>query len=106
MPLGVSILDDECFELRWQHPITESPNLIVSEDELLFSRRLERIDRALVQLGCGHCHLWVALPVFGLVNTWSTPEGHTGSVKILMSRSEERRVGKECVSTCRSRWSP
>src|SRR3546814_1175286 len=22
------------------------------------------------------------------------------------SRSEERRVGKECVSTCRSRWSP
>src|SRR3546814_12570415 len=26
-----------------------------------------------------------------------TPEG---------IRSEERRVGKECVSTCRSRWSP
>src|SRR3546814_3376252 len=23
-----------------------------------------------------------------------------------MRRSEERRVGKECVSTCRSRWSP
>src|SRR3546814_15250258 len=22
------------------------------------------------------------------------------------SRSEERRVGKECVSTCRSRWAP
>src|SRR3546814_13156496 len=27
----------------------------------------------------------------------STQDGH---------RSEERRVGKECVSTCRSRWSP
>src|SRR3546814_12853625 len=25
---------------------------------------------------------------------------------LLVSRSEERRVGKECVSTCRSRWSP
>src|SRR3546814_400160 len=25
---------------------------------------------------------------------------------ILEGRSEERRVGKECVSTCRSRWSP
>src|SRR3546814_17720338 len=25
---------------------------------------------------------------------------------LLASRSEERRVGKECVSTCRSRWSP
>src|SRR3546814_19465044 len=23
-----------------------------------------------------------------------------------IARSEERRVGKECVSTCRSRWSP
>src|SRR3546814_15138776 len=25
---------------------------------------------------------------------------------LLRVRSEERRVGKECVSTCRSRWSP
>src|SRR3546814_14344120 len=28
--------------------------------------------------------------------------GHDGT----FGRSEERRVGKECVSTCRSRWSP
>src|SRR3546814_7518789 len=28
------------------------------------------------------------------------------SVRIATHRSEERRVGKECVSTCRSRWSP
>src|SRR3546814_18496658 len=26
--------------------------------------------------------------------------------KSWVQRSEERRVGKECVSTCRSRWSP
>src|SRR3546814_2374098 len=26
--------------------------------------------------------------------------------EIPFPRSEERRVGKECVSTCRSRWSP
>src|SRR3546814_13407060 len=25
---------------------------------------------------------------------------------LLMMRSEERRVGKECVNTCRSRWAP
>src|SRR3546814_12823027 len=25
---------------------------------------------------------------------------------VQLTRSEERRVGKECVSTCRSRWSP
>src|SRR3546814_10817803 len=29
--------------------------------------------------------------------------GYDESVR---DRSEERRVGKECVSTCRSRWSP
>src|SRR3546814_5181724 len=31
-----------------------------------------------------------------------------GSVGVAVrgTRSEERRVGKECVSTCRSRWSP
>src|SRR3546814_15500724 len=27
-------------------------------------------------------------------------------VDAAVTRSEERRVGKECVSTCRSRWSP
>src|SRR3546814_1210459 len=26
--------------------------------------------------------------------------------RLAIIRSEERRVGKECVSTCRSRWSP
>src|SRR3546814_13261352 len=31
---------------------------------------------------------------------------HLGSVINGGSRSEARRVGKECVSTCRSRWSP
>src|SRR3546814_4213315 len=33
-----------------------------------------------------------------LVDTATVDEG--------LWRSEERRVGKECVSTCRSRWSP
>src|SRR3546814_18583342 len=41
--------------------------------------------------------------------------GHAGEVAVRLAqdvrhlvqrRSEERRVGKECVSTCRSRWSP
>src|SRR3546814_11101904 len=27
-------------------------------------------------------------------------------VRGILDRSEERRVGKECVSSCRSRWSP
>src|SRR3546814_12943408 len=31
---------------------------------------------------------------------------HAGGIEVGPDRSEERRVGKECVSTCRSRWSP
>src|SRR3546814_14447832 len=34
---------------------------------------------------------------FKVFTDWAGNEG---------GRSEERRVGKECVSTCRSRWSP
>src|SRR3546814_3865674 len=30
---------------------------------------------------------------------------HFGLIEPPADRSEERRVGKECVSTCRSRWS-
>src|SRR3546814_15499908 len=33
-------------------------------------------------------------------------EAQTGVYYNTSVRSEERRVGKECVSTCRSRWSP
>src|SRR3546814_18720902 len=33
-------------------------------------------------------------------------DGVMAPLKPLQDRSEERRVGKECVSTCRSRWSP
>ena len=29
-----------------------------------------------------------------------------GLIQVLLNRSEERRVGKECAYLCRSRWSP
>src|SRR3546814_11286705 len=35
-----------------------------------------------------------------------TLEYYFGQSSSFTARSEERRVGKECVSTCRSRWSP
>src|SRR3546814_15148698 len=51
---------------------------------------------------------------FALTNVWShgtwvTPaHAHLALFGTfgMLGRSEERRVGKECVSTCRSRWSP
>src|SRR3546814_1411623 len=42
-----------------------------------------------------------ALPSASSVRSTTTSSGCTTS-----RRSEESRVGKECVSTCRSRWSP
>src|SRR3546814_13094498 len=66
--------------------------IIVGEDQLL-ERRGARDVGALADVdeggggGGGHVFLFP----FGLS---------------LSKRSEERRVGKECVSKCRSRWSP
>src|SRR3546814_18263333 len=37
-----------------------------------------------------------------LVKLFTQPDSEMG----FDDRSDERRVGKECVSTCRSRWSP
>src|SRR3546814_18158964 len=54
-----------------------------------------------------------ALPICGVIKTVNaggvkaeliTPPG-ADTVRFHIRRSEERRVGKECVSTCRSRWS-
>src|SRR3546814_12356910 len=51
-------------------------------------------------------------------HAWVSASAGTGKTQVLTARvlrlllngadprSEERRVGKECVSTCRSRWSP
>src|SRR3546814_11648579 len=50
-------------------------------------------------------HPATALRLFGRrhlksMNSW------THNAERLVRRSEERREGKECVRTCRSRWSP
>src|SRR3546814_17641386 len=57
----------------------------------------------LLELGCGflarrqHTATYLARCSRSLLQNRST---------VVNNRSEERRVGKECVSTCRSRWSP
>src|SRR3546814_15579979 len=40
------------------------------------------------------------------VKAWLQVTGAPGMAFAIGWRSEERRVGKECVRTCRSRWSP
>src|SRR3546814_16177363 len=59
----------------------------------------------------------IGLPTKGaaITKAWMVPAGVVGPGSatfcfirgnIAPVRSEERRVGKECVSMCRSRWSP
>src|SRR3546814_12083739 len=61
----------------------------------------------------GHCHMLAYVPadlvpvVTALQRGWLRRiTGQPYRARVIHSRSEERRVGKECVSTCRSRWSP
>src|SRR3546814_12597214 len=63
-------------------------------------KALEKLD--LLVVADPHPTTWAALAVKGgrKENTYLLP------VCTQLERSEERRVGKECVSTCRYRWSP
>src|SRR3546814_19326181 len=51
--------------------------------------------------------LWIPVGLGTGLAAWFSLSGPFAWMAwISASRSEERRVGKECVSTCRSRWSP
>src|SRR3546814_20090387 len=71
---------------------------------------IQHLDRSLHKPFCGH-HLIDNRHPSPLVRSLSGqlmfPPHLLGSNHSAQSaRSEERRVGKECVSTCGSRWSP
>src|SRR3546814_2560154 len=76
------------YEMRisdWSSDVCSSDLLWSAEvnmrERTLSSTRHAQFLKALVRVASPQCHQW-------------------------QTRSEERRVGKECVSTCRSRWSP
>ena len=56
-------------------------------------RQVQALTRAVLQLASGNLKARSGLKV---------AEGEIGQ----LARSEERRVGKECIAVCRSRWSP
>src|SRR3546814_20905008 len=62
-------------------------------------------------MACATCHVVVEPEWYGKLVPASEDEADMldlvfGLRQTSRLRSEERRVGKECVSTCRSRWSP
>src|SRR3546814_18033171 len=47
-----------------------------------------------------------ARPGIDVISPELVARGGAAAALGIAARTEERRVGKECVSTCRSRWSP
>src|SRR3546814_12471936 len=85
------------FERHETHPLIRRAHLVLgepgaNEPGLLVVARLEHVP-----------HLFLARMIARDREGHQLIEGHA---VLSVDRSEERRVGKECVSTCRSRWSP
>src|SRR3546814_13793968 len=105
------IVDSSVIVVPYHHPVVMAK--AVSTLDLLSGGRLR------LSIGVGHAeHEFEVLGVpyaqrgqvadehlAAMIELWTTdrPSFHGKHVRF---RSEERRVGKECVSTCSSRWSP
>src|SRR3546814_12491511 len=96
--LGVNVREDE---LKTRN----AASVIVTATLPPFARQGSSIDVSVASLGNASSLLGGTLIVTPLVgadgSAYAVAQG-----SVAAGRSEERRVGKKCVSTCRSRWSP
>ena len=81
---------------------------------------VDRLDRRSIGAGSAFAAVWATLSIIHLKNdvvvrvaeialfSFSTVMVTLAvlAMALVAVRSEERRVGKECVTQCRSRWSP
>src|SRR3546814_4782511 len=84
------------YEVRisdWSSDVCSSDLLATGKSNLAIAR-----DRGVTQRAVEK-HISEIFGRLGLANDESIS-------RRVQARSEERRVGKECVSTCRSRWAP
>src|SRR3546814_20482934 len=87
---------------------------VCSSDLPLFPTAVAQIDQLFSDMDHTLCSTgWLAGKAFSLADIAYMPYlarydflGLAPFWAECRARSEERRVGKECVSTCRSRWSP
>src|SRR3546814_12292860 len=83
-----------------------SPSAFINHIGRVFSKKVTRDD--------GTQEVWAALRIQShQVNSWNLCHGSVmagmaeiGTAGPGWERSDARRVGQGCVSTCRSRWSP
>src|SRR3546814_13206670 len=93
----------------WSSDVCSSDLLLYARLVATVQRRsgLRSFDRAAVERVIEHCSRLVSdtrkvTARVGLIADVMREADQVGRDR----RSEERRVGKECVSTCRSRWAP
>ena len=80
--------------------MTEKTNLFPN---LIRFRETNRLKMAIA----ASIMLWCATPQQAAADTYEKHEiASVQQQKVKTTRSEERRVGKECLRLCRSRWSP
>src|SRR3546814_16549985 len=89
----------------WSSDVCSSDLLREAEEEIGLAHRhvtlIGRLDTYIVRTG------FIVVPVVGLLRPPFELRAEASEVdEIFEVRSEERRVGKECVSKCRSRWAP
>src|SRR3546814_15583229 len=92
------------FQLLGRWKIGETVEEILQADLQLENEALPVLREAIVY--CESIRDFVSRDLF--TDILESEEEHIDMLEtqFAMIRSEERRVGKECVSTCRSRWSP
>src|SRR3546814_20416855 len=80
----------------------------ILEPGLDLARQLDRhrLTETVLRLACGDTNPAFRDRIFLDVGAFFTLETNADAALQHLHRSEERRVGKECVRTCRSRWSP
>src|SRR3546814_12014988 len=84
------------------------PYTTLFRSELVRRAPLDRAERRIALVGLADLAKDVAVgdEVIGILAIILALEFVAIAAGRIVGRSEERRVGKECVSTCRSRWSP
>ena len=78
-------------------------NLIFANVTSVHTNSSSEIFEQLIRIGAEDVIIGISFPRYSMRTLKALEFASNRKAKV---RSEERRVGKECVSTCRSRWSP
>src|SRR3546814_16019729 len=93
----------------WSSDVCSS-DLFTEGDQVRAGQALYQIDPAPYEAQVANARAALVRARSSIASTAALARRYNDLVKInaisRQERSEERRLGKECVSTCRSRWSP